>query len=153
MAKLGEMGVEFSEEIGGIMVNAKNSLKGVSVRTMPFPGFPTDMQSQFAALMCKSEGNSSVTETIFENRFMYAGELSRMNAKIRIDGRTAHIEGVKRLCGARVSACDLRGGAALVIAGLGADGKTVIDNAHYIYRGYDNLENKLKNIGADIYSE
>ena len=153
MAKLGEMGVEFAEEIGGIMVNAKNSLKGVSVRTMPFPGFPTDMQSQFAALMCKSEGISSVTETIFENRFMYAGELSRMNAKIRIDGRTAHIEGVKRLCGARVCACDLRGGAALVIAGLSAEGKTVIDNAHYIYRGYDNLENKLKNIGADIYSE
>ena len=153
MAKLGEMGVEFSEETGGIRVNAKGTLKGASVRTMPFPGFPTDMQSQFAALMCVSSGVSTVTETIFENRFMYAGELSRMNAHIRIDGRTAHIEGVERLCGAKVSACDLRGGAALVIAALGAEGITEIDNAQYIYRGYDNLENKLKNIGADIYSE
>lgn len=153
MAKLGEMGVEFSEELNGIRINAKEILKGTSVRTMPFPGFPTDMQSQFAALMCISEGASTLTETVFENRFMYAGELVRMNAKIRIEGRCAHIEGVKRLCGAKVTACDLRGGAALIVAALGADGTTEIDNAHFIYRGYDNLENKLKNIGADIYSE
>lgn len=153
VSKLGEMGVEFSEEVGAIRVNARGILKGASLRTMPFPGFPTDMQSQFAALMCKSQGVSSITETIFENRFMYAGELLRMNGKIRIDGRTAHIEGVDRLCGAKVSASDLRGGAALVIAGLGAEGITEIENAHYIRRGYDNLEMKLRNIGADIYTE
>jgi len=153
MAKLGEMGVEFSEELGGIRVNAKGILKGTSVRTMPFPGFPTDMQSQFAAMMCLSEGSSTLTETVFENRFMYAGELLRMNAKIRIDGRCAYIEGVKRLCGAKVTACDLRGGAALIVAALGAEGTSEIENAHYIHRGYDNLENKLKNIGADIYTE
>ena len=152
MAKLSEMGVEFSEEIGGIYVKSKRTLKATSIRTMPFPGFPTDMQSQFAALMCKSLGSSTLTETIFENRFMYAGELVRMNANIRIEGRCAHIEGVKRLCGAKVTACDLRGGAALVVAALAADGTTEIDNADFIYRGYDNLENKLKNIGADIYS-
>jgi len=153
MAKLSEMGVEFSEELSGIRVNASSMLKGTIVRTMPFPGFPTDMQSQFAALMCKCKGASTLTETIFENRFMYAGELLRMNANIRIDGRTAYIEGVERLCGAKVTACDLRGGAALIVAALSADGTTEISNAHYIHRGYANLENKLKNIGADIYSE
>ena len=99
-----------------------------------------------------SEGHSSVTETIFENRFMYAGDLTRMNAHIKIDGRTALIDGVKRLTGTKVTACDLRGGAALIVAGLGADGITEIENAEYIYRGYDRIESKLKSIGANIYS-
>lgn len=153
MAKLGEMGVEFSEEHGLLEVASKGRLSAAPVRTMPFPGFPTDMQSQFTALLCTCEGASSVTETIFENRFMYAGELLRMNAQIKIDGRTALIDGVKKLCGAKVTAPDLRGGAALVIAALSAEGTTEINNAHHIYRGYDSLERKLKNIGADIYIE
>ena len=152
MAKLGEMGVEFAQDNDCLTVNAKNDLHAASVRTMPFPGFPTDMQSQFTALFCMSEGHSSVTETIFENRFMYAGELTRMNAHIKIDGRTALIDGVKRLTGTKVTACDLRGGAALIVAGLGADGITEIENAEYIYRGYDRIESKLKSIGANIYS-
>ena len=152
MAKLGEMGVEFAQDNDCLTVNAKNDLHAASVRTMPFPGFPTDMQSQFTALFCMSEGHSSVTETIFENRFMYAGDLTRMNAHIKIDGRTALIDGVKRLTGTKVTACDLRGGAALIVAGLGADGITEIDNAEYIYRGYDRIESKLKSIGANIYS-
>lgn len=152
-AKLSEMGVEFAEEINSVTVDARNKICGVSVRTMPYPGFPTDMQSQLTALLCTCEGTSSVTETVFENRFAYAGELVRMNAKIRIDGRCAVIDGVGELCGAKVSAADLRGGAALIIAALGAQGTTEIENAHFVRRGYDGIENKLKNIGADIYTE
>lgn len=151
VAKLCEMGVEISEDEDAITVNADGNVHAASVRTLPFPGFPTDMQSQFAALLCVCSGTSTVTETVFENRFMYAGELLRMNANIRIDGRTAHIDGVDRLCGANVSAGDLRGGAALVIAGLCAEGITQIDNADYIYRGYDSFEEKLQSIGANIH--
>lgn len=151
-AKLSEMGATFEQRGECLIVNAENDLSAVSLRTMPFPGFPTDMQSQFAALLCTGIGRSTVTETIFENRFMYAGELARMNADIKIDGRVAFIDGVKRLEGTKVTAGDLRGGAALIIAALSADGITEIENSHYINRGYDGIVSKLSSLGANIHT-
>ncbi len=151
MAKLSEMGVTFEQQGDCLTVNAKKDLTAVSLRTMPFPGFPTDMQSQFAALLCTGSGRSTVTETIFENRFMYVGELVRMNADIKIDGKVAVIDGVKRLEGTVVTAGDLRGGAALIIAGLSADGITEIENSQYINRGYDGIVTKLSSLGANIH--
>ena len=117
---------------------------------MPYPGFPTDMQSQFAALLSSVGGTSVITETIFENRFMYVPELVRMNAKIKVNGRIAVIDGSDELVGSQVNATDLRAGAALVIAGLGAKGKTVINNAEFVKRGYEDFCSKLSMLGADI---
>ena len=120
---------------------------------MPYPGFPTDMQSIFATTLTTAKGTSIIVENVFENRYKYTQELIRMGAKITIEGKTAIIKGVRKLYGANVEATDLRGGAALVIAGLSAKGVTVVENAKYILRGYEKLEQKLQKIGADIQFE
>ncbi|MBK8664815.1 MAG: UDP-N-acetylglucosamine 1-carboxyvinyltransferase [Burkholderiales bacterium] len=126
------------------------ALKGQSFRTTEYPGFPTDMQAQFMALNCVAAGSSLVTETIFENRFMHVNELVRLGASIHVDGRTAMIDGVQQLSGATVMATDLRASASLVIAGLVADGETLVDRIYHLDRGYDQMEEKLRGIGADI---
>ena len=118
---------------------------------MPYPGFPTDMQSIFGTLLSTAKGTSIITENIFENRYKYVQELNRMGAKINVEGRTAVIKGTKRIQGANVVASDLRGGAALIIEALVAKGVTQIDNVHYILRGYENIEEKLKGLGAKIF--
>jgi UDP-N-acetylglucosamine 1-carboxyvinyltransferase len=124
--------------------------KAVSFRTTEYPGFPTDMQAQFMALNCIAEGTSVVTETIFENRFMHVNELVRLGAKIEVDGHTAVVQGVPQLSGATVMATDLRASASLVIAGLVAEGETIVDRIYHLDRGYDQMEAKLRAIGADI---
>lgn len=149
-AKLSEMGVYVEEEDGGIRVVAEGRLRPVDVKTLPYPGFPTDMQAQMMALLAVTEGTSTVTETVFENRFMHVEELKRMNAQIRIEGRSAIIDGVPRLSGAKVCATDLRAGAALVLAGMAADGETEVTGLHHIDRGYVDLVGKLRRLGADI---
>lgn len=149
-AKLREAGVEVSEELTSIHVKSPQKLKSVDVKTLPYPGFPTDMQAQMTALMSKAEGTSIVIETIFENRFMHVSELKRMGANIKIEGRSAVIEGAGNLMGAKVKATDLRAGAALVLAGLAADGETEITDIEHIERGYVRIEEKLKSLGAKI---
>jgi len=150
ISKLREAGVEINETDEGILVRGGKKRQGVDVKTMPFPGFPTDMQAQMMALMAVSEGTSIVTETIFENRFKHVDELRRMGADIKVEGRVAIIKGVKSLSGAYVETSDLRAGAALVTAGLVADGATVLDKVHLIDRGYENFEQKLRGLGAQI---
>ncbi len=150
IAKLKEAGVEIEENIDGIRVKCDRRTKAVDIKTLPYPGFPTDMQAQFMAMLAVSEGLGRVTETVFENRFMHVDELKRMGANIRIDGRTSLIEGVGRLHGCVVKATDLRAGAAMVLAGLVAEGETQIGYIHHIDRGYDNLVSKLVMLGADI---
>ncbi len=150
IAKLKETGVEISEELSAITVKSNGYLKPVDVKTLPYPGFPTDMQAQMTSLLSRTEGTSIVTETIFENRFMHVSELKRMGASIKIDGRTAVIEGKKLLTGASVKATDLRAGAALVLAGLSAEGATEIGEIQHIDRGYCMLDQKLKSLGAKI---
>ncbi|MCL5780979.1 MAG: UDP-N-acetylglucosamine 1-carboxyvinyltransferase [Firmicutes bacterium] len=150
VAKLIEAGVELTEEETGIRVNCTGRTKGVDIKTLPYPGFPTDMQAQFMALMTVSQGTSIITETVFENRFMHVNELKRMGAKIKIEGRTAIVQGVRGLNGAEVKATDLRAGAAMLLAGLAAEGETAISNIHHIDRGYENLIEKLQGIGANI---
>ena len=145
----GESGKSASSE-GWIKVSHQGRSKAVSFRTSEYPAFPTDMQAQFMALNCLAEGTSKVTETIFENRFMHVNELARLGAKIDVDGRLAVIQGVARLSGATVMATDLRASAGLVIAGLVADGQTVIDRIYHLDRGYDRMEAKLRGVGADI---
>jgi UDP-N-acetylglucosamine 1-carboxyvinyltransferase len=125
-------------------------LTAQSFRTTEYPGFPTDMQAQFMALNCVARGASKVTETIFENRFMHVNELVRLGANIQIDGKISVVEGVERLSGATVMATDLRASASLVIAGLVADGETLVDRIYHLDRGYDRMEHKLRGIGADI---
>lgn len=120
------------------------------MKTLPYPGFPTDMQPQITATLALADGISIVTESIFENRFKYVDELARMGASIKVEGNTAVIEGVKKFTGARVSSPDLRAGAALVIAGLAADGFTVVEDVHFIERGYERFEEKLRSLGAMI---
>ncbi|MCI6158613.1 MAG: UDP-N-acetylglucosamine 1-carboxyvinyltransferase [Selenomonadaceae bacterium] len=150
IAKLKEAGVHIEEDVGGIRVQCDHRTKAVDIKTMPYPGFPTDMQAQFMAMLTISEGTSMVTETVFENRFMHVDELKRMGADIRIDGRTSVVEGVEHLTGCQVKATDLRAGAAMVLAGLVADGETQVGYIHHIDRGYDDLVGKLVNLGADI---
>jgi UDP-N-acetylglucosamine 1-carboxyvinyltransferase len=150
IAKLKETGVEISEELSTITVKSNGNLKPIDLKTLPYPGFPTDMQAQMTALLCRTQGTSIVTETVFENRFMHVSELKRMGANIKIDGRTAVIEGRQALTGASVSATDLRAGAALVLAGLAAEGTTEISEIQHIDRGYCRLEQKLKVLGAKI---
>ena len=133
-----------------IRIRARGRLKAQSFRTTEYPGFPTDMQAQFMALNCISEGASKVTETIFENRFMHVNELVRLGANIQIDGKVAMVEGVAQLSGATVMATDLRASASLVIAGLVADGETLVDRIYHLDRGYDRMEAKLRAVGADI---
>lgn len=149
-AKLREAGVEISEEITSIRVKGTDKLKAVDIKTHPYPGFPTDMQAQTTALMSKAYGTSMVIETVFENRFMHVSELKRMGANIKIDGRSAIIEGGNKLMGAQVKATDLRAGAALILAGLAADGITEISDIEHIDRGYVQIDEKLRNLGADI---
>jgi UDP-N-acetylglucosamine 1-carboxyvinyltransferase len=150
IAKLREAGVEVNEEPEGVRVIGTDSLKAVDIKTMPHPGFPTDLQPQFMALMLKAKGTSVITETVFENRFMHVEEFRRMNASIKIDGRSAVISGDCDLQGAEVAATDLRAGAALVIAGLAASGYTRVRRLHHIDRGYVDLTGKLRALGADI---
>ena len=147
-AKLEEIGCEVEEFDDAVRVRAPHKLHRTHVKTLPYPGYPTDMQPQIAVTL--AEGTSIVTESIFENRFKYADELSRMGANIKVEGNSAIIDGVKKLTGARVSAPDLRAGAALVIAGLAAEGVTVVDDIVYIQRGYENFEEKLRSLGAEI---
>ena len=150
IAKMREMGVEISEEEEGVRVRAKGPLKSVNIKTMPHPGFPTDMQSQLMALMLTAEGTSTITETVFENRFMHVEEFRRMNADAKIEGRSVFIEGAKPLSGAEVSATDLRAAAALILAGLVSDGVTSVTNLTHLDRGYVNFHGKLANLGANI---
>ena len=150
LAKLEECGVTVQEEDSNLRIIGPEKIKSVDVKTLPYPGFPTDMQAQFMALMCVAEGTSIFTETIFENRFMHADELRRMGANIKTDGRSAIVEGVSRLNGCKVKATDLRAGAALIIAALVAEGQTEITELHHIDRGYENLIEKFRTMGADI---
>ena len=149
-AKLLEVGCQVEEFDDSVRVISDGHLKHTQVATLPYPGFPTDMQPQMAVLLGIAEGTSTVTESIFENRFKYVDELTRMGADIKVESNIAIISGVKRYTGARVNAPDLRAGAALVIAGLAADGITVVDDIYYIQRGYEALEEKLTKIGAKI---
>jgi UDP-N-acetylglucosamine 1-carboxyvinyltransferase len=150
ISKLQEMGVEVSAEAGGIHVIAGSPLKAVDVKTLPHPGFPTDLQSQMMALLLKAGGVSRVTETIFENRFMHVEAFQAMDAEITVDGRTATVSGGSRLRGARLRATDLRAGAALVLAALSAEGESEITDIHHIDRGYVNIVRNLYALGADI---
>jgi UDP-N-acetylglucosamine 1-carboxyvinyltransferase len=135
---------------GGIRVRSQGRLEAQSFRTTEYPGFPTDMQAQFMALDCISEGDAKIAETIFENRFMHVSELMRMGARIDVEGKTAITHGVERLSGAMVMATDLRASASLVIAGLVADGETLVDRIYHLDRGYEQMEAKLRQLGADI---
>ncbi|MDP3165364.1 MAG: UDP-N-acetylglucosamine 1-carboxyvinyltransferase [Hydrogenophaga sp.] len=152
--KLHEAGaeIEAGKDADGdfIRVRASGRMKAQSFRTTEYPGFPTDMQAQFMVLNCIAEGTSKVTETIFENRFMHVNELVRLGAHIQTDGKVAVVEGIARLSGATVMATDLRASASLVIAGLVADGETIVDRIYHLDRGYDQMEEKLRGIGADI---
>lgn len=149
-AKLIESGTIIDEQDKQILVKGRNVVKPVYIKTLPYPGFPTDMQAQFMAYLCSAKGSSVITESVFENRFMHVPELLRMGAEIKTEGRTAIIKGISTLTSANVKATDLRAGAALVIAGMVAEGESIINNSHHIYRGYENIINKLKNLGAQI---
>jgi UDP-N-acetylglucosamine 1-carboxyvinyltransferase len=148
--KLRDAGATVTELEGGIRVQSQGRLKAQSFRTTEYPGFPTDMQAQFMALNCISHGTAKVTETIFENRFMHVNEMVRLGAHIQIDGKVSVVEGVEKLSGATVMATDLRASASLVIAGLVADGETVVERIYHLDRGYDQMEAKLRGLGADI---
>ena len=147
---LGEAGVEVIEQDGGLTVKRLNGLHGADVMTEPYPGFPTDMQAQFMALMCVSDGAAMVTETIFENRFMHVPELNRMGARINVHGASAIVRGVPALSGAPVMATDLRASVSLVLAALAAKGETVVNRVYHLDRGYEAVEQKLAACGADI---
>ena len=149
-AKLQEIGVNVEEYSESVRVYCDKPLKKCNVKTMPHPGFPTDMQPQITALLTKAEGTSRINEAVWDNRFKYVEELQRMGANISVDGRVASVEGVKELNGAIVKATDLRAGAALIIAGLSANGTTTIEEINHIERGYENIVQKLLNLGADI---
>jgi UDP-N-acetylglucosamine 1-carboxyvinyltransferase len=150
VAKLREMGVKIIEESGGVRVNGTENLKPVDVKTMPFPGFPTDMQPQIMSLLAVANGTSIISENIFENRFKHVDEFRRMGADIKVEGRIAVIKGKRNLSGTFVNASDLRAGAALAIAGLGAEDATIVDSIYHIDRGYENFEQKLRGLGAKI---
>jgi UDP-N-acetylglucosamine 1-carboxyvinyltransferase len=150
IAKLKEAGVTIEEDISGIRVKSSGAIKAVDIKTLPYPGFPTDMQAQFMALMTIANGASIITETVFENRFMHVAELKRMGASIKIKGHSAIVEGQPKLTGCPVNATDLRAGAALVLAALAAESETHIGHVRHIDRGYDGLVEKLQAVGADI---
>lgn len=149
-AKLTEIGCQITEEDDAVRVFGNSELKHTQIKTLPYPGFPTDMQPQMTVTLALSQGTSIVTETIFDNRFKYVDELARMGAVIKVEGNTAIVDGVRKLTGAEISVPDLRAGAALVIAGLAADGYTVIDDIQYIERGYENFDEKLRQLGGQI---
>lgn len=148
--KLKETGSKIKVGKNEIEIQAPKRLKAVDIKTMPYPGFPTDMQSIFATALTLAKGTSMIVENLFENRYKYTQELIRMGAKITIEGKTAVIKGVRKLYGANVKATDLRGGAALVMAGIAAKGSTKIENIEYILRGYESFDEKLKSLGVDI---
>ncbi|WZL73622.1 UDP-N-acetylglucosamine 1-carboxyvinyltransferase [Clostridiaceae bacterium 35-E11] len=150
IAKLRECGIHVEENGDNIRVCGKNGIISTDIKTLPYPGFPTDMQAQFMSLLSVAKGTSVVIETVFENRFMHVGELKRMGANIKIEGRSAVVQGVNQLQGAQVKATDLRAGAALILAGLIAEGKTEISDIYHIDRGYVEIEQKLKALGANI---
>ena len=150
ISKVEEMGCQLEEFDDAVRVVANKRLKSTQVKTLPYPGFPTDMQPQIGVTLALSKGTSIITESIFENRFKYLDELARMGAIIKVEGNSATIEGVEKFSGARVSAPDLRAGAALVIAGLATDGITIVDDIVYIQRGYEQFEKKLQGLGAMI---
>ena len=149
-AKLLEMGVEVEEDGDSLIVRRNGPLQRTNVKTMPYPGFPTDMQPQIAAVLCLAQGTSVLTESVWDNRYRYTNEFRRMGAKIQVDGKIAIIEGVEGLTGAPVEACDLRAGAAMIVAGLAARGTTEISNIKHIERGYEDIVGKLSGVGADI---
>jgi len=149
-AKLIEMGCEIEEYDDAIRVKKTGTLNSTQIKTQPYPGFPTDLQPQISVALALASGTSIVTESIFENRFRYVDELIKMGASIHVEGNTAIIEGVKKLTGATLKSLDLRAGAAMVIAALAAEGESIIEDIHYIKRGYDGYEKKLKSLGADI---
>ena len=149
-AKLVEMGVDVEELDDAVRLRRNGPMGRVNVKTMPYPGFPTDMQPQIAAVLCVAQGTSVLTEGVWDNRYRYVDEFRRMGAHIQVDGKVAVIEGVDHLTGAPVHACDLRAGAAMVIAGLAAKGTTEIDGIHHIERGYETIVDKLAAVGADI---
>ena len=150
IAKLVEIGCEVEEFDDAVRVVSKGDLHNTQVKTLPYPGFPTDMQPQIGVTLALCKGTSTITESIFENRFKYLSELARMGANVKVEGNSATIEGVDKFSGARVSAPDLRAGAALVIAGMAADGITIVDDIVYIQRGYERFEEKLRSLGAVI---
>lgn len=150
ISKLQEMGVTVEEDENGVRVRSGGNLKAVDIKTLPYPGFPTDMQAQMMALLLTSDGTSIITETVFENRFMHVEELKNMNAQIKVDGRSAVIKGNTPLKGAKVCATDLRAGAALILAALAAEGETEITGLHHLDRGYVDIAGKLRRLGADI---
>ncbi len=152
-AKLVEMGVQVEEDGDSLIVRRNAPLQRTNVKTMPYPGFPTDMQPQIAAVLCLAEGTSVLTEGVWDSRYRYTEEFRRLGAQIQVDGRVAIIEGVAQLTGARMEACDLRAGAAMIIAGLAAEGISEVSNVKYIERGYEAIIEKLAGIGADIWVE
>lgn len=153
VAKLREAGVLIEEEMSGVRVISRPPLQPIDIKTLPYPGFPTDMQAQMMAMLTTSLGTSLITETVFENRFMHVNELKRMGADITIEGHSAVVKGVAQLSGAQVKATDLRAGAALVIAGMMASGVTELSGTAHIDRGYENIVGKLRGLGADIRRE
>lgn len=150
ITKLQEAECKIEIEKNKIKINSNKKIKALDIKTMPYPGFPTDMQSVFSAMLTTAKGTSIIVENIFENRFKYTQELNKMGAKITVEGKSAIIRGVRKIYGANVKATDLRGGAALVLAGLSAKGVTKVDDIEYILRGYENFDKKLRNINADI---
>ena len=149
-AKLRETGTIVQEYEDSILVKGASTLRKVNVKTLPYPGFPTDMQPPMGILMCIANGTSVITEGVYDNRFKYTNELRKMGAEIQVDGRVAVFEGGRRLTGAPVHACDLRAGAAMVIAGMCASGTTVVEDVRFIERGHENFVGKLRALGADI---
>jgi UDP-N-acetylglucosamine 1-carboxyvinyltransferase len=152
-AKLEEMGVEVIEDGDAVLVRRTGPLKKANIKTLPYPGFPTDMQSQMAVLLSLAEGTSIITESVWDNRFKYVEELKKMGANIQVDGKVAVFEGVETLHAAPIKACDLRAGAAMVIAGLVAEGTTQVEEIYHIERGYEDIVEKLRQLGADIRYE
>ena len=151
--KLREAGCNIETTNNEIFLQAPKKLKPIEIKTMPYPGFPTDLQPIFGGMLTVAKGTSIIVENIFENRYKYMTELKRMGAKITIEGKTAIIKGVRKLSGASVNSADLRGGAALVLASMAAKGKSKVNNIEYILRGYENLDKKLNKLGASIKIE
>jgi len=149
-AKLSELGAEIEEGDDCVRVTRRGPIQKINVKTLPYPGFPTDMQPQLSAVLCLANGTSVVTEGVWDNRYRYVDELRRMGARIQVDGKVAIIEGIEELSGAPVRACDLRAGAAMIIAGLAAKGETQVEEISHIERGYENIVEKLRSVGADI---
>jgi UDP-N-acetylglucosamine 1-carboxyvinyltransferase len=148
--KLQDAGVEITSRDNMVIVKAPKKIRSVNIKTRPYPGFPTDMQAQFMALMCLADGASVISENIFENRFMHVSELLRFGADITVEGNTATVKGVKKLSGAPVMATDLRASASLILAGLAADNITEVSRIYHLDRGYESIEKKLAGLGADI---